>query len=145
MRLWTIHPSHLDAKGLVALWREGLLAQKVLRGRTKGYRHHPQLRRFQATRDPGAAIASYLAAVSDEAVRRGYNFNAAKIGRKRQRGRLVETKGQLLYEWRHLRRKLARRDPERWRESRGLKVPAVHPFFRLVPGRMQAWEKIRTR
>jgi len=30
MRLWSLHPRYLDAKGLVALWREGLLAQKVL-------------------------------------------------------------------------------------------------------------------
>src|SRR5215469_13636323 len=72
MRLWTIHPKHLDAKGLVALWREALLAQKVLQGRTRGYRHHPQLFRFQATRNPAATIASYLAVVHEESVRRGY-------------------------------------------------------------------------
>ena len=27
MRLWTLHPKYLDAAGLVALWREALLAQ----------------------------------------------------------------------------------------------------------------------
>lgn len=32
MRLWSLHPSYLDAVGLVALWREGLLARKVLQG-----------------------------------------------------------------------------------------------------------------
>ena len=74
MRLWTLHPTHLDAKGLVALWREALLAQKVLRGGTKGYRHHPQLRRFSAVTDPPAALAAYLTAVHEEATRRGYNF-----------------------------------------------------------------------
>ncbi|WP_368086417.1 pyrimidine dimer DNA glycosylase/endonuclease V [Nitrosomonas sp. Nm34] len=26
MRLWSIHPKYLDAKGLLALWREGLQA-----------------------------------------------------------------------------------------------------------------------
>ena len=36
MRLWSLHPRYLDAKGLVALWREGLLAQAVLKGQTKG-------------------------------------------------------------------------------------------------------------
>ena len=56
MRLWSIHPRSLDARGLVALWREGLLARKVLRGRTRGYRHHPQLQRFRDLRDPVAAI-----------------------------------------------------------------------------------------
>ena len=37
MRLWSLHPRCLDAKGLVALWREGLLAQEVLRGKTRDY------------------------------------------------------------------------------------------------------------
>ncbi|HEU5178767.1 MAG TPA: pyrimidine dimer DNA glycosylase/endonuclease V, partial [Burkholderiales bacterium] len=32
MRLWSLHPKYLDARGLVALWREALLAQAVLRG-----------------------------------------------------------------------------------------------------------------
>lgn len=46
MRIWSVHPSLLDAKGLVACWRETLLAQKVLQGLTKGYKNHPQLDRF---------------------------------------------------------------------------------------------------
>ena len=82
MRLWTLHPKYLDARGLVALWREALLAQKVLRGETRGYRHHPQLIRFTKTENPPAALAAYLKAVHDEAVRRGYKFNASKIGRR---------------------------------------------------------------
>nr|WP_253280607.1 pyrimidine dimer DNA glycosylase/endonuclease V [Arcanobacterium phocae] len=48
MRLWSIRPSQLDRAALIAGWREGLLAQKVLAGLTKGYRHHPQLERFRA-------------------------------------------------------------------------------------------------
>lgn len=36
MRLWSLHPNCLDAQGLVALWREALLAQAVLRGQTRG-------------------------------------------------------------------------------------------------------------
>jgi hypothetical protein len=43
MRLWSLHPQYLDPQGLVALWREALLAQAVLRGKTRGYKHHPQL------------------------------------------------------------------------------------------------------
>lgn len=38
MRLWVSHPKYLDCKGLVALWRESLLARKVLKGKTKGWR-----------------------------------------------------------------------------------------------------------
>jgi hypothetical protein len=140
MRLWTIHPQHLDAKGLVALWREALLAQKVLRGRTRGYRHHLQLRRFKAARSPAAALASYLAVVHQESVRRGYRFDAGKIGRGRFRGSIRETKGQLLYEWQHLKRKLAVRDPERFRACQSVAVPGHHPLFRIIAGRIRDWE-----
>ena len=143
MRLWTIHPKHLDAKGLVALWREALLAQKVLQGRTRGYRHHPQLFRFLAMPNPAAAPASYLAAVHKESVRRGYHFDRAKIGAKRFRGKIPETKGQLLYEWKHLKAKLAVRDAARHRASQSLPVPEHHPLFRLTKGDVQDWEKRR--
>lgn len=142
MRLWTLHPKYLDAQGLVALWREALLAQKVLRGETRGYRHHPQLVRFAETKNPPAALAAYLKAVHDEAVRRGYRFNTSKIGRRQFRGKLKETRGQLLYEWRHLKRKLRKRDPKRLRESATTKIPKPHPLFRVVPGAVREWEKI---
>jgi hypothetical protein len=141
MRLWTIHPKHLDAKGLVALWREALLAQKVLQGRTRGYRHHPQLLRFQATPHPADALASYLAVVHQESLRRGYHFDRSKIGPKKFRGRIIETKGQLLYEWKHLKRKLAVRDAVRYRASLSMLQPEPHPLFRLVEGDVRDWEK----
>lgn len=141
MRLWTIHPKHLDVRGLVAVWREGLLAQKVLQGRTRGYRHHPQLQRFQATRNPAAALATYLAAVHEESVRRGYHFDRSKIGAKKFCGQIAETKGQLLYEWKHLKAKLAVRDVARHRASRSVPVPEHHPLFRLTEGDVRAWER----
>jgi hypothetical protein len=97
MRLWTVHPRYLDAQGLVALWREALLAQKVLQGDTKGYKNHPQLMRFRATSDPQAAIATYLSAVVDEAVSRGYAFDASKIAIARVSITIDESEGQLLY------------------------------------------------
>ena len=86
MRLWTVHPRYLDAKGLVAAWREALLAQKVLAGGTKGYRYHPQLIRFQVQRDPRAALAAFLTGLAEEAQRRGYRFDAGKISRPWFRG-----------------------------------------------------------
>lgn len=141
MRLWTIHPKHLDAKGLVALWREALLAQKVLQGKTRGYRHHPQLLRFQTVRNSAAALASYLVVVYEESVRRGYHFDRSKIGAKKFHGRITETKGQLLYEWSHLKHKLSVRDPARHRASRSLSVPEHHPLFRLTREEVRAWEK----
>ncbi len=141
MRLWTLHPQYLDAQGLVALWREALLAQKVLQGRTTGYRHHPQLLRFRQTKQPVAAIASYLKAVHEEARRRDYQFDASKISRARSRAKLTETQGQLLYEWKHLKRKLRQRQPSLYRKSVSIKEPAPHPLFKIVPGPVQDWEQ----
>lgn len=142
MRLWTLHPCYLDSQGLVALWREALLAQKVLQGATRGYRHHPQLIRFRAAADPEAAIATYLAGILAEAQSRGYAFDAAKIGPSRSAETLIETTGQLLYEWRHLRAKLKHRDARRLRGYRAIKLPNAHPSFRIVAGDVQPWEKV---
>src|SRR5690242_20049358 len=115
MRIWTLHPKYLDAKGLVALWRETLLAQKVLAGRTRGYRHHPQLNRFRACDDPRGAVAVYLRHIYVEALQRGYRFDARKIGSRCFDGKLPATTGQLAYERTHLRRKLFTRDRARYR------------------------------
>jgi Pyrimidine dimer DNA glycosylase len=141
MRLWTLHPRYLDAQGLVALWREALLAQKVLQGGTKGYKHHPQLVRFRDTADPQAVIATYLSAVVAEAASRGYAFDATKIGAVRLSGTIDETEGQLLYEWRHLQQKLEHRDAERYKNHRAVTLPEPNPLFRIVPGDVRSWER----
>jgi len=142
MRLWSIHPRHLDAKGLVALWREGLLAQKVLAGGTSGYVHHPQLQRFRAAEDPQGAIGRYLFDVAAEALQRGYRFDAGKIVRVGAGERLTVTAGQVAHEWRHLLDKLALRDPQRHARQRALAAPAVHPMFTVVPGGIEPWERV---
>jgi hypothetical protein len=141
MRLWTLHPRYLDARGLVALWREALLAQKVLQGATRGYIHHPQLLRFRATQNAEGAIATYLRAVFREAARRGYAFDAGKIAPRRFRGAMEETEGQLCYEWRHLQTKLKRRDPKRHHAQRGVRAPEAHSLFQVVPGEVREWER----
>lgn len=141
MRLWTLHPRYLDAKGLVAAWREGLLAQKVLQGTTRGYRRHPQLLRFRETVDPRAAIGAFLRALAAEAKRRGYNFDATKILNASPVPRMRETRGQLAYEWGHLQRKLRQRAPAIARELRGIATPKAHPLFRIVAGPVREWEK----
>jgi hypothetical protein len=79
MRLWSVHPGYIDTRGIVALWREGLLAQKVLTGATKGYGNHPQLVRFRKTGDAVGSIGAYLEGVLGEAIERGFNFNETKI------------------------------------------------------------------
>lgn len=141
MRLWTLHPQYLDPQGLVALWREGLLAQKVLAGLTRGYRNHPQLERFRSADDPLAAIAAYLGAVHEEACRRGYSFDAGKLPANRSHARLAATDGQLLFEWDHLKRKLHSRSPQAHALLTGVASPEAHPLFRMVPGAVAGWER----
>ena len=141
MRLWTLHPQYLDTKGLVAVWREGLLAQKVLAGGTKGYTNHPQLERFRATSNPRGAIATYLRHVYAEAVSRGYNFDRAKIANRRIRGKLTVTDQQVEYEHRHLRAKLRLRDPDRYSAMPGAAAIELHPMFFAVTGAIESWER----
>ena len=140
MRLWTLHPSHLDSKGLVALWREALLARAVLRRRTRGYRNHPQLARFKAHPRPVAAINSYLAAVHAEATRRGFRFDASKLRGPRTTIRIVATHGQLRFERAHLLRKLKKRSVADHRRQLRV-VQRGHPIFRLRPGPIAEWER----
>jgi hypothetical protein len=181
VRIWSVHPRYLDRQGLTAGWREGLLAQKVLTGTTKGYRNHPQLRRFRAAGDgaamadvadggsgahvapapgldpgrhvpgttvevvpdlgAGAAISTYLHAIVDEAMRRGYRFDRALVlGKRHHDLRLDVTDAQLAYEWEHLRAKLAVRSPDVFQLWQDVTVPDPHPLFRVVPGPVAEWE-----
>lgn len=138
MRIWSLHPCLLDRRALVACWRETLLAQKVLRGLTRGYTNHPQLIRFRAHPQPLEAVAAYLSGLADEADARGYSFNRALIGAgeddagensagKNGTGKNCADKaespyasvvlipvplGQLEYELAFLQHKVAGRDPE---------------------------------
>ena len=141
MRIWSLHPEYLDSRGLVALWREGLLAQKVLRGLTRGYINHPQLTRWRRCADPIGAIAAYLQGVLAEADRRGYKFDGAKILPAAEAVEISVTAGQLLYEWDHLKRKLAVRAPDLLAQWNGLDAPETHSIFTIVPGDVEDWER----
>jgi len=140
MRLWSIHPCYLDSKGLVALWREALLAQAVLKGETKGYRHHPQLIRFKECSNPLAAIASYLIAVYDEALQRGYNFNRSKILNRPMRSRIPVTRGQLDYEFNHVKKKMAKRNSILFKELKSVSSPKSNALFCVKRGPVEKWE-----
>jgi hypothetical protein len=142
MRLWSLHPQHLDAKGLVALWREGLLAQKVLLGETIGYRNHPQLDRFKRHADPLSAIAAYLREVQREAERRGYRFDAGKIVRSTEVAKISVTEGQIAYEFAHLKAKLEARDRGAYERLLQIESPFVHPLFIVVSGGIESWEVV---
>jgi hypothetical protein len=140
MRLWSIHPAYLDAKGLVALWREGLLAQNVLLGKTKGYKHHPQLMRFKRADNPVAAIGGYLKYVVDEADGRAYRFDRTKIANKGYSGRISVTTGQIAYEFSHLLGKLKTRSPELYIQLSKVNEVEAHPMFGRTVGDVEDWE-----
>ncbi|MFC5296396.1 MAG: pyrimidine dimer DNA glycosylase/endonuclease V [Brachybacterium tyrofermentans] len=153
MRLWSLHPRHLDRPGLTGCWRESLLAQAVLAGRTTGYRAHPQLERFRAQDDPLAAVGIYLEAIAEEATERGYRFDRTRIDHRpsadgEQRdgapsadGRIPVTTGQVALEWEHLLLKLSDRDAERWERESARTGPELHPLFVAVPGDVESWER----
>lgn len=143
MRLWSLHPKYLDTKGLLAVWREGLLAQKVLQNQTRGYKNHPQLKRFRSSPDPVGAISVYLHTICDEAANRSYRFDRDKITQTKFSNQIACTRGQLLYEWNHLQRKLKQRDARRYQETEGIQEPEPHPLFSIIEGDVEDWE-IRT-
>ena len=144
MGVWSLHPGYLDRQGLVACWRETLLAQAVLAGRTRGYRNHSQLVRFRATSDPVVAVGAYLTALAAEATERGYRFDVGRIDRPAEPDvpRLPVTEGQLAFEWAHLMAKLAVRSPERHVALRETADVTVHPLFTVVPGPVEPWERV---
>jgi hypothetical protein len=143
MRLWTVHPRYLDAQGLVALWREALLARAVLRRLTRGYRHHPQLERFLAHAFPRRAISVYLAEIYAEARARGYRFDKSKIGPVRSIHPMPVTTGQVSYEWWHLLRKLYVRNRKLHSQLRTVRIPECHSLFRPITGPIEPWERKR--
>ncbi len=141
MRLWTLDPKYLDPQGLVALWREALLARAVIRGETRSYLNHPQLLRFKAHPAPRSAINAYLKSILAEAEARAYGFDGSKIGPVRAAVRLRSSMGQLEYEWRHLLMKLRRRSPAHYQSLRHIEVPEANVLFVIRPGAVEYWEK----
>lgn len=143
MRLWSLHPKYLDSKGLVALWREGLLAKAVLKGKTKGYKNHPQLIRFKNQSNPLLFLNTYLSQVYLEAENRGYNFNHQKIGTRTTTRKLTVTKGQIIYELNHLKVKLKQRDNKQYQKLEQIDLPKPHPIFKIIHGNIENWEKLK--
>ncbi|MBS3083855.1 hypothetical protein J4423_03560 [Candidatus Pacearchaeota archaeon] len=142
MRIWSIHPKYLDSKGLLAVWRETLLAKHVLDGKTKGYKNHPQLSRFKSQKEPLTAINYYLQIIYQEASLRGYNFSKNKFQSQDKIDKIPVTNGQLEYEFNHLKNKLGLRNKNRLEEIKNLKFVEVHQLFEVVEGNIEVWEKV---
>lgn len=143
MRIWSLHPRYLDTKGLVALWRETLLAKNVLAGNTKWYKNHPQLLRFKNTENPLDAINQYLAEIYTEASRRNYNFDREKIDWDFKPTILTVTQGQMEYEKNHLLKKLQTRDLEKFKEIKVSNIFNAHPLFEIAEGEIEEWETLK--
>ena len=145
MRLWSISPAYLDTKGLLAVWREGLLAKKVLEGKTRGYTKHPQLLRFRACAEPILAINSFLYYILAEARVRGYHFDETKINAGQPLCCYIPvTEKQVAFEFSRLLGKLETRDPARCSELTLIAAntpPKLNGLFFSVPGRVESWEK----
>lgn len=141
MRIWSLHPKYLDTKGLLAVWRESLLAKHVLEGKTKGYTNHPQLIRFKAIASPAMAISQYLAEIYNEALRRGYQFDKSKIDWNFVAIEMPVTAGQMRYEKSHLERKLAVRNPALLEAIKDVDELEPHPMFTIIDGDVEIWEK----
>ena len=144
MRIWSLHPKYLDSKGLIALWRETLLAKHVLEGKTKGYKNHPQLNRFKASTNPIEAINQYLSEIYMEATNRNYNFDRQKVNWDFKKAKLDVTVGQLNYEVSHLLNKLQTRDQKKHEELNNILTFETHPLFNQVEGPIEKWEIIAT-
>lgn len=142
MRIWSIHPKYLDTKGLVALWREALLAKHILEGKTKGYRNHPQLNRFKQADKPVDSINQYLVTVYNEALTRNYNFDKEKIDWNFEPSIMCVTSRQIEYEVVHLLNKLKIRDMDKFGRLSKLKKIDQHPIFKIVKGDIENWEII---
>jgi hypothetical protein len=143
MRLWSIHPKYLDSKGLVALWRETLLAQNVILGKTTGYKNHPQLSRFYSCANPEGAIAKYLRGILKEANDRNYSFDETKIRPKFYSTKIMVTSGQIDFEFCHLKTKLKKRNIEKLRELESVTSIEPHPLFEKVAGNIENWEIVK--
>jgi hypothetical protein len=141
MRLWSIHPKYLDPIGLVALWREALLARSVIYGKTKGYKNHPQLARFYLSKNQKRSINDYLFIIYLEAKKRGYKFNRHGLYKNDVIHRIQITSGQLLFETSHLKYKLHKRNQNYFMAINKIKRLSPHPLFRVVKGEIEKWEK----
>jgi len=144
MRIWSISPKYLDTKGLVALWRETLLAKNVLEEKTKGYKNHPQLNRFKDSINPVLLINAYLEFVYEEAKSRNYNFDKNKFLKVEKFDKIKVTKGQVDFELEHLKKKLLIRSPkdiERLPKENS-KIQLI-PIFDIIDGEIESWEILK--
>ena len=145
MRIWSVSPEYLDTVGLVACWRETLLAKHVLEGKTKGYKNHPQLERFKNQDEPLVYINAFLYEIYKEALKRNYKFDLTKIDLnlvKKFKHPLKVNDKQLKYEFNHLQNKLKVRDKKKYLENNLVKNVKPNLILTVVKGNIENWERV---
>ena len=105
------------------------MARKILEGKTRGYRHHPQLKIFKSVECPIVFIDTYLSYILEEADSRHYNFNKDKIGKISTNSKIEVDRKAVLTEFEHLKNKLSKRDYKKYEEIMNVKEPEVNPLF----------------
>jgi hypothetical protein len=148
MRLWSFDFKYLDRSGFLAVWREALLAKKVLEGKTRGYKNHPQLIRFKNSKKPLKLINIYLYEIYKESLKRNYNFDISKIDLSNKKHferfeKIPLTRNQLIFEFKHLLKKLEKRDPIQYNKIVKTKKISPNNIFYLIDGEVEFWEKIK--
>ncbi|WMT50842.1 MAG: pyrimidine dimer DNA glycosylase/endonuclease V [Ferroplasma sp.] len=145
MRLWSIDFSYLDRQGLLACWRESLLARNVLYGLTKGYKNHPQISRFKLSGEPVTAINTYIYYLFLESKERNYSFNESKLEYSmiNRDFHIPVTAGQVTYEFKLLLSKLKTRSQENFNRVKGIDRPATCSLFIQVEGNIENWERVK--
>lgn len=145
MRLWSIKLEYLDAKGLVALWREALLAKKVLEKKTIGYKNHPQLIRFRSSENALKAINTYLYYIYNEARKRNYSFDKSKIEFDLidEKMKIPVTQGQLDYELLLLKNKVEKRSLKDFERINKIKNAEPNELFKSIDGGVEKWERLK--
>jgi hypothetical protein len=146
LRLWSLDPKYLDSKALNGVWRESLLAQSVILGKTKGWKNHPQLIRFKHTQNPIETIGYYLKKIYEESCKRGYKYNKNKITKSLENIEKIKiTSGQIKYEYKILKERIKKRSPKKYQEILKQEIngefPKPHPLFTIIEGDVEQWEK----
>ena len=116
------------------------MAKHVLEGKTKGYKHHPQLNRFKKAPVPLDCINQYLSVVYKESLQRGFNFTKDKINWEFNPSTLTVTMGQLSFEKEHLLKKLLTRDKAQYKVLLNETNFVPHPLFKVIEGEREEWE-----
>lgn len=132
MRLWSIHPKYLDKHALIALWREGLLAQKALSGKGLVDEANVQLVRFKKSANPVRAIGSYLSFVASEGAKQGCKLNHERILQPNFEAKFMTTDvAQMELEVEQLKARMKTRNKDKFKLLTDVHKFEANPVFTL--------------